>query len=68
MSDHRKTERPRLQGLLRLPAVLALFPVSRSAWYEGVKLGKYPSGVKLGTRAVAWRAEDIDRLLTSVSG
>ncbi|HNU11282.1 MAG TPA: AlpA family phage regulatory protein [Rubrivivax sp.] len=52
--------------LLRLPQVLALFPVSRSSWYEGVKTGRYPSPVKLGARAVAWRREDLEALLVSL--
>jgi len=50
-------------GFLRLPEVLALFPVSRSAWWAGVKEGKYPAAVKLGTNTTAWRAEDIRRLI-----
>lgn len=28
--------------LMRLPAVLQVFPVSRSGWYEGVRTGRYP--------------------------
>lgn len=31
------------ETLLRLRDVLAIFPVSRSAWYEGVKDGRYPN-------------------------
>ncbi len=45
--------------LLRLPEVLRLVPVSRSSWYDGMKDGRYPSPVKLGPRAVAWRSADI---------
>ena len=52
-----------LPPLLRLPAVLNLFPVSRSTWYEGVKVGRYPSPVRLGPASVAWRGADIQRLL-----
>ena len=46
-------------ALLRLPQVLALIPVSRSAWWAGCKSGRYPKPVKLGPRTTAWRAADI---------
>jgi len=54
-------------GFLRLPQVLAVFPVSRSAWWAGVKTGKYPQGVKLSTRTTAWRAEDIRSLIQKLA-
>lgn len=50
-------------GYLRLPAVLKLFPVSKSTWWAGVKSGRYPAGVKLSTRVTAWRAEEIATLV-----
>ena len=50
-------------ALLRLPQVLALIPVSRSAWWAGCKSGRYPKPVKLGPRTTAWRAADIAALL-----
>lgn len=50
-------------GFLRLPQVLAVFPVSRSAWWAGVKNHKYPQSVKLGPRTTAWRAADIRELI-----
>lgn len=50
--------------LLRLPAVLALVPVSRATWYAGVKSGRYPQPVSLGPRCVAWRASDIQQLVS----
>ena len=49
--------------LLRLPDVLAMFPISRSSWYEGVRTGRYPPPVKRGARAVAWRRVDLEALL-----
>ena len=52
-------------GYLRLDEVLMVFPVSRAAWYEGVKNGKYPSPVKLGKRAVGYRTSDIRALIES---
>lgn len=50
-------------GFLRLPQVLAVFPVSRSTWWQGVKEGRYPASYKLGPRAAGWRAEDIRALI-----
>lgn len=52
-------------GFLRLPQVLALYPVGKSSWYAGVKSGKYPQSVKLTERCTAWRAEDIHDLILS---
>ena len=50
-------------GFVRLPQILEVFPVSRSAWWAGVKSGRYPSSVKLGSGTTAWRVEDIKSLL-----
>lgn len=46
-------------GFLRLPQVLAIFPVSKSTWWDGVRKGRYPAPVKIGPRCTAWRVEDI---------
>jgi Predicted transcriptional regulator len=53
-------------GFLRLPQVLALFPISKSAWWEGCKTGRFPKPVKLGPRTTVWRAEDIAELVKTV--
>lgn len=50
-------------GFLRLPQVLTLIPISRSSWWDGIKKGKYPQGIKLGSRTTVWRAEDIRTLI-----
>ena len=52
-------------GLIRLPAVLAVYPVSRSTWWAGVKAGRYPKPVKLAPRITAWRVADIRALIDS---
>lgn len=54
-------------GYLRLPQVLAAFPVSKSTWWAGVKTGRYPTGRKLSERITAWRAEDIRALIEQVA-
>ena len=50
-------------GLLRLPQVLELFPVSKSTWWAGVKAGRYPAPVKPSRRTTAWRHSDILKLI-----
>ena len=54
-------------ALLRLPQILELIPISRSAWWAGCKSGIYPKPVKLGPRTTAWRAADIAELLERLS-
>ncbi|WP_319542199.1 AlpA family phage regulatory protein [uncultured Pseudodesulfovibrio sp.] len=52
--------------LLRLPAVLERFPVSKSTWWAGVKYGVFPAGVKLGARCTAWRESEINELIENL--
>jgi len=54
-------------GFLRLPQVLAVFPVSKSTWWAGVRTGRYPAAVKLSARTTAWRAEDIRALIETTT-
>ena len=54
-------------GFMRLPAVLAIIPVSKTTWWVGVKSGRYPKAVKLGQRITAWRVEDIRALIEKQS-
>jgi predicted DNA-binding transcriptional regulator AlpA len=55
-------------GFLRLKQVLALVPISKSAWWDGCKTGRFPKPVKLGPRTTAWKAEDIAALVKSLGG
>lgn len=61
-AENRKTKkgpkRPR-------PAIPAIVPVRKSAWWDGVKAGRFPKPVKLGPRVTAWRVEDIRALIAS---
>lgn len=54
-------------GFLRLPQVLAIFPISKSAWWDGCRTGRYPRPIKLGPRTTVWRAEDIRAFIERVS-
>ncbi|MDR2056199.1 MAG: AlpA family phage regulatory protein [Desulfovibrio sp.] len=55
-------------GFLRLKQVLELVPISKSAWWDGCKTGRFPKPVKLGPRTTAWKAEDIAALVKSLGG
>jgi len=50
-------------GYLRLRQVLALIPVSKTTWWDGVRTGRYPRPVKLSPRTTAWSVEDIRELI-----
>jgi prophage regulatory protein len=52
-------------GYVRLKAILRVFPVSRSTWWEGVRKKRYPQPVKLGPRITAWKAEEIISFLAA---
>lgn len=54
-------------GFARLPQVLSVIPVSRSTWWAGVKSGRFPAPVKLGTNTTAWKAEDIHALIKQIA-
>lgn len=53
------------EGYARLPLVLAVIPVSKSTWWNGIRDGKYPKPVKLGPRTTVWRVDDIRALIAS---
>jgi prophage regulatory protein len=54
------------EGFVRLTTVLAVFPVSKSTWWAGVKTGRYPRPHKIGPRCTAWKVEDIRALIGRV--
>lgn len=47
------------------PATPGLIPVSHATWWRGIKDGRFPKPVKLGTRVTAWRVEDIRALIAN---
>ncbi|WFP51220.1 AlpA family phage regulatory protein [Methylomonas sp. EFPC3] len=65
-------------GYLRLPQIVGnpktepptpgLIPISKSAWWAGVKEGRYPKAIKLGPRTTVWRVEDIRALIEKTGG
>lgn len=51
------------ESLLRLPQILEIIPISKSAWWQGCKTGKYPKPIKLSARTTVWKKSDIDALI-----
>ena len=47
------------------PPIPAIIPVGKSTWWNGVRSGRYPPGVKISSRCTAWRVEDIRKLIES---
>lgn len=70
VEDSSRPSAPRAQidaaALLRLPQVLKLIPISRSAWWKGVREGRFPRPIKLGPRTTCWRAADLFALLNQL--
>jgi len=48
------------------PPTPPIIPVSKSAWWAGIKTGKFPKPVKLGERCTAWKVEEIRAYIESV--
>jgi predicted DNA-binding transcriptional regulator AlpA len=55
------------EGYVRLKQVLAVFPVSKSKWYDGVRSGEYPQPVRLGPRASGYNVKEVRALLTRIA-
>lgn len=53
-------------AVVRLSTVLGVYPVSKTAWRDGVRSGRFPRPVKLGPRAIGWRAGQIRELLAGL--
>ena len=52
-------------SLIRLPQVKHLVPLSRSSIYAAVKDKTFPSPVRIGVRAVAWRQSEVEDWLAA---
>ncbi len=61
LSEIAPTTHPR--KFLRIKQVLEIFPVSRSRWWQGVKSGEYPQGIRLSERCTAWLESDVNALI-----
>lgn len=47
--------------LIRLPEVLMRTGKGKTQLYADIKEGRFPSPVKIGSRAVAWDSDAVDR-------
>jgi prophage regulatory protein len=58
---------PKNDRFLRVvPHITERMGISRSHWWQGVKDGKYPLGIKLSPRVTVWRESDIDALIANI--
>ena len=55
-------------GFMRLKQVLTIFPISKSAWWAGVKEGRFPQPVKISARTTCWKVSDIRNLVNELGG
>ena len=61
-------------SLLRLNQIIgddkrnipAIIPISKSAWWDGIKKGKYPKPIKLSANTTVWRSDHIKELIDSL--
>ncbi len=49
------------------PPIAPIIPVGKSTWWAGVKTGRYPAPVKIGSRITVWRIEDIQQLIANAA-
>ena len=54
-------------GFLRLKQVLQFIPIGKTAWYAGIKEGRFPKPIQLSARTAVYRAQDISALIDKIS-
>ena len=52
--------------IMRLPEVIQYTKLGKSTIYRGLSKGTFPSPLRLGPRAVGWRARDVYDWLESL--
>jgi len=55
------------ESFMRISQILQLIPISRSAWWQGCKNGRFPKPIKLGPRTTVWKASDINALVKQLA-
>jgi prophage regulatory protein len=65
MTNPKTRERALNRRLVRLPAVIEAVGLSRASIYAKIRAGDFPRPVKLGVRAVGWRADAIERWIAT---
>lgn len=51
--------------LLRMPQVEAATGLKKSALYQRIKEGSFPTAVRLGPKSVAWRSDEVSQWVES---
>ena len=46
-----------------IPPIPPLIPICATAWWGGVKAGRFPKAIKLSPRVTVWRASDVYELI-----
>jgi hypothetical protein len=59
----------RLSQIVKRPGSddTAIIPVAPSTWWEGIRNGIYPKGIKLSPRVTVWRGRDLIALVEGVT-
>ena len=52
------------ERLIKLPEVLAIVGMKKTAWYAGIKAGKYPRPIKRSPRDTVWPMSAIQKLVS----
>lgn len=52
------------ERLIKLPEVLATVGMKKTAWYEGIKAGKYPKPIKRSPRDVVWPMSAVQKIVS----
>jgi len=68
MKDLPKTGFVRLNQIVSIPrkGTIGFLPICATTWWNGIKKGVYPKGIKLSERVTVWKAEDIHALLETL--
>ena len=55
-----------MNRLMRRPEVESITGLSRATIYAKMQKGEFPAPLRLGSNAVAWRADDIEHWIESL--
>jgi predicted DNA-binding transcriptional regulator AlpA len=58
---------PKAKRLLTVKEVMRIVNISRSTWWRGVKEGRYPQPIRLGTRTTRWSEEEIMDFISNLT-
>ena len=48
------------------PPIPPIIPISKTAWWNGVRDGIYPKPIKLSDNVTVWRSDDIQKLVDHI--